>query len=441
MEATGERLIPEQQGDVAIEHLHRYAIAREFARGKTVLDLASGEGYGAHLMSSVAAQVFGIELCPEAVAHAQSRYHGDNLEFLVGSCTALPIADDSIDLVVSFETIEHIRDQEDMLDEIRRVLKPDGSLLLSTPDRDVYTAELHRDNPFHVRELNLGELQCLLGQRFRWQRLFRQRLVRGSLVLDESNDESGGRRPGFLTMNGDFSMTSAAPGLADAVYLIALASNAPIDSPAASYFESRTVADDLLKELAMTRAGTSSLQVQLTEAHQRLHALRSELAAAESTIESLSAEAEQLHQIVASRLWRYTSTLRATRRLGTRLASRVATLVGRHLGPPGNAGSIVTSRLNGGADRPRRGISPATAPAAEPRSRIEALELRCTDLEQQLARREEATQNVIKTLKLQKILLVQERDDLARQRLSLMTECEAAEARLRQLEAQLTGST
>ncbi len=362
MEATGERLIPEEQGDVAIEHLHRYAIAREFARGKTVLDLASGEGYGAHLMSSVAAQVFGIELCPEAVAHAQSRYHGNNLEFLVGSCTALPIADDSIDLVVSFETIEHIRDQEEMLDEIRRVLKPDGSLLLSTPDRDVYTAELHRDNPFHVRELNLGELRCLLGQRFRWQRLFRQRLVRGSLVLDESNDESGGRRPEFLTMDGDFSMTSAAPGLADAVYLIALASNAPIDSPAASYFESRTVADDLLKELAMARAG-------LTEAHQRLHALRSELAAAESTIESLSAEAEQLHQIVASRLWRYTSTLRATRRLGTRLASRVATLVGRHLGPPGNAGSIVTSRLNGGADRPRRGISPATAAAAEPRSR------------------------------------------------------------------------
>lgn len=436
MEATGERLIPEQQGDVAIEHLHRYAIAREFARGKTVLDLASGEGYGAHLMSSVAAQVFGIELCPEAVAHAQSRYHGDNLEFLAGSCTALPIADDSIDLVVSFETIEHIRDQEDMLDEIRRVLKPDGSLLLSTPDRDVYTAELHRDNPFHVRELNLGELQCLLGQRFRWQRLFRQRLVRGSLVLDESNDESAGRRPGFLTMNGDFSMTSAAPGLADAVYLIALASNAPIDSPAASYFESRTVADDLLKELAMTRAG-------LTEAHQRRHALRSELAAAESTIESLSAEAEQLHQIVASRLWRYTSTLRATRRLGTRLASRVATLVGRHLGPPGNVGSIVTSRLNGGAYRPRRGISPATAtaPAAEPRSRIEALELRCTDLEQQLARREEATQNVIKSLESQKNLLVQERDDLTRQRLSLMTECEAAEARLRQLEAQLTGST
>jgi SAM-dependent methyltransferase len=425
LEATGERLIPEQQGDVAIEHLHRYAIAREFARGKTVLDLASGEGYGAHLMSSVAAQVFGIELCPEAVAHAQSRYHGNNLEFLVGSCTVLPIADDSIDLVVSFETIEHIRDQDEMLDEIRRVLKPDGSLLLSTPDRDVYTAELHRDNPFHVRELNLGELQCLLGQRFRWHRLFRQRLVRGSLVLDESNDESGGRRPGFLTMDGDFSMTSAAPGLADAVYLIALASNAPIDSPAASYFESRTVADDLLKELAMTRAGTSSLQVQL--------------AAAESTIESLSAEAEQLHQIVASRLWRYTSTLRATRRLGTRLASRVAALAGRHLGPPGNAGSIVASRLNGRADRPRRGISPATA--AEPRSRIEALELRCTDLEQQLARREEATQHVIKSLNLQKILLIQERDDLARQRLSLMTKCEAAEARLRQLEAQLTGST
>jgi len=433
LEATGERLIPEQQGDVAIEHLHRYAIAREFARGKTVLDLASGEGYGAHLMSSVAAQVFGIELCPEAVAHAQLRYHGNNLEFLVGSCTALPIADDSIDLVVSFETIEHIRDHEEMLDEIRRVLKPDGSLLLSTPDRDVYSAELRRDNPFHVRELNLGELQCLLGQRFRWQRLFRQRLVRGSLVIDESNDESGARRPGFLTMNGDFSMTSAAPGLADSVYLIALASNAPIDSTAASYFESRTVADDLLKELAMTRAETF-------EEHQLVQALHFQLAGASASIASLSAEAERLHQITASRLWRYTRTLRSTRYLGSRLASYVATLVGRHLGPRGNAESIITSELNGGAERPTRRTWPATAPAAKRRSRSEALELRCNELEQQLARKE-ATQNVIKSLKLQKTLLVHEVDVLARQRLSLMTECQAAEARLRQLETQLACST
>ena len=265
MEATGERLIPEQQGDVAMEHLHRYAIARELAVGKTVLDIASGEGYGAHLMSGVAALVFGVELCPEAVAHARSRYHGENLEYLVGSCTALPIADASIDLVVSFETLEHVREHEQMLDEIRRVLKPDGSLLLSTPDRDVYTAELHRDNPFHLRELNLGELQSLLGSRFHWLRLFRQRLVRGSLVIEESNDHSGGWSSEFRTLRGDFSTTSSEPGLADAVYLIALASNAPLNSTACGYFESREVADNLLKELGMTRGRALSLDQQFTE--------------------------------------------------------------------------------------------------------------------------------------------------------------------------------
>ena len=156
-----------------------------------MLDLASGEGYGAHLMSSVAAQVFGIESVPGRSLTLNRGITATTWNSWLAVVRFCQLADDSIDLVVSFETIEHIRDQEEMLDEIRRVLKPEGSLLLSTPDRDVYTAELHRDNPFHVRELNLGELQCLLGQRFRWQRLFRQRLVRGSLVLEESKTSRG----------------------------------------------------------------------------------------------------------------------------------------------------------------------------------------------------------------------------------------------------------
>ena len=92
MEATGERLIPSQQGDAAIEHLHRYAVAAELVRGKTVLDVACGEGYGTFLISRVAGRVVGVDVSPEAVAHAAARYRADHLNYLVGSCTAVPLA-------------------------------------------------------------------------------------------------------------------------------------------------------------------------------------------------------------------------------------------------------------------------------------------------------------------------------------------------------------
>ena len=277
MESTGERLIPAQQGDVAIEHLHRYAVAAEIARGKVVLDLGCGEGYGAFLMSRVALQVVGVDVSFEAVAHAAALYGSDHLHYVVGRCTAVPLADDSVDLVVSFETLEHIQNHDAMLDEIRRVLRPDGLLILSTPDRDVYSHEQHRDNPFHVRELSLQELSEAVGRRFRWRRFYRQRLVRGSLVLEQEGHELPGQQPGFSSLHGDFSQTTGERGLARSVYLIVLASDAPIAATASSYFESATVHDDLVKELAQARGRVLELEGKLDETQRALFAAQNDL--------------------------------------------------------------------------------------------------------------------------------------------------------------------
>jgi SAM-dependent methyltransferase len=325
LEPTGERLIPSQQGDVAIEHLHRYAIARELVRGKTVLDLASGEGYGASLMASVARQVVGVDLSHEAVEHARATYRAENLQFLVGRCDSIPLETGSIDLVVSFETIEHVPNHEATLDEFRRVLGPEGLLLLSTPDRDVYSGELNRGNPFHVRELNLEELERLVAQRFRAYRFFRQRLVRGSLVLEENCGEEPPLRAGFSSMRGDFSATTAVPGLARSGYLIVLASSSPLAISASSYFESGAVHDDLLGELATRRGEVLALQQQLARLEQRrledlcaLELAESRLKTAQSNIEAMSEQVEQLHRITSSRLWRYTKALRQGARLGAR---------------------------------------------------------------------------------------------------------------------------
>jgi SAM-dependent methyltransferase len=361
LEATGERLVPSQQGDVAVEHLHRYAIAQELARGKVVLDLASGEGYGSSLISSVAYRVVGIDVSHEAVEHARATYRAENLQFLVGRCDAIPLEKSSIDLVVCFETIEHIQNHEATFDEFRRVLRPEGLLLLSTPDRDVYSGELKRDNPFHVHELSLDELEQLVAQRFRAYRFFRQRLVRGSLVLEDPGGAEVQKRAAFSTMRGDFSAITAEPGLARSIYLIVLAGNSPFALSASSYFESPSVHDDLVMELAMRRGEVLSLTSQLAQSEERLNQseerlreseqrlresehrinhseerlreserrlldlendlklAESNLNVAQTTIASLSEQVELLRGITSSRFWKYTEVLRHGARLGVKL--------------------------------------------------------------------------------------------------------------------------
>lgn len=267
LESTGERLMPSDEGDAAIEHLHRYAIAVDLAEGKTVLDVACGEGYGSFLLSQKAARVVGVDLSPAAIEHAQMAHPAENLEFLLGSCTDLPLEADSVDMVVSFETIEHIEEQERMLEEIRRVLRPDGVLLISTPDREVYTSEQHRDNPFHVRELSRDEFARLIGSHFPDCRLYRQRLVRGSLVVSV---EGTAGPAGFRTLRGDFSSFSSEEGLSHAPYLIALAGPTPPPRGISSYFESPNVKDDLVKELAQSRGRVLELQGSLVETQSQL---------------------------------------------------------------------------------------------------------------------------------------------------------------------------
>jgi SAM-dependent methyltransferase len=193
MEWTGERFLPELGGRIRYEHLHRYALARELARDRVVLDLACGEGYGAAMLASVAAQVVGVDQDARTIEHAEARYGGRaNLTFRRGSCDVVPIADGSVDLVVSFETIEHHDRHEEMLREIKRVLRPAGALIISSPNRATYSDRSAYHNPFHVKELSLEELVALLRRHFACVRLYGQQLTAGSLVssLDASPGEA-----------------------------------------------------------------------------------------------------------------------------------------------------------------------------------------------------------------------------------------------------------
>jgi SAM-dependent methyltransferase len=234
--STGERCIPVFNTPWAVEHLHRYAVAQEACRGKRVLDIASGEGYGSALLASVALEVTGVDVSEEAVSHARHTYPRENLRFILGRAESVPMPDDSVDVVVSFETLEHLDDHDAMLGELKRVLRPDGLLIISTPDRSNYPDSRIVEgepeaNPFHIRELNVQEFKTLVARHFAHSKFLGQRLVSGSLLVP--HDEV----PGFRSYSGDFVRVTADSGLAGPIYHFCYASNEPLTPVVASIFD------------------------------------------------------------------------------------------------------------------------------------------------------------------------------------------------------------
>jgi SAM-dependent methyltransferase len=139
------------------EHVARYLWATNLVQGE-VLDVACGTGYGSRLLAR-AASVSGVDRAVEAVALARNRVNG---AFHVADVPPIPFADDCFDFVVSFETVEHIPEDEEFVREIRRVLRPGGYVLISTPNQDVSTVDGTPLNEWHIREYTLGSLKELL---------------------------------------------------------------------------------------------------------------------------------------------------------------------------------------------------------------------------------------------------------------------------------------
>lgn len=181
---TGERYVPWVE-DAALhyEHLHRYFFASAYVASKDVLDMASGEGYGSSILAQEARSVLGVDNDPAAVLHAARRYGDERTSFLTASILDVGLADRSFDAIVCFEAVEHVGDHERLLSEIDRLLRPGGLLFLSTPNREVYAEENEAENPFHVKELNLGELEGLLESRFSHVAVYGQHVVPGSYLF------------------------------------------------------------------------------------------------------------------------------------------------------------------------------------------------------------------------------------------------------------------
>ncbi|WIX33794.1 glycoside hydrolase family 99-like domain-containing protein [Salinicola sp. JS01] len=293
---TGERFLPEFDGGIVAEHQHRYRLAQRLVEGKDVLDIACGEGYGAHLLAERAARVTGVDIDTDTVAHARAAYPADNLEFLAGDCAEIPLADASVDVVVSFETIEHHDRHREMLAEIRRVLRPGGLLIISSPDHHEYSVARDFDNPYHVRELSRDEFDGLLGEYFAHHALFGQRVVYGSLVVPESREPTA-----MVTYGGESSdHTSAAgiSGLGDPMYWIALASDADLPAlPTSCYRQGIEHADAVLERQRALEAAQGELercQAAVAERDARIAQMDDAIAGQTQALETRDAERERV---------------------------------------------------------------------------------------------------------------------------------------------------
>jgi ubiquinone/menaquinone biosynthesis C-methylase UbiE len=279
MELTGERYVPSVGGQIKYEHLHRYALCLDFVAGKSVLDIASGEGYGSASLAKIASHVTGVDISTESIQHAREKYESyNNLDFLVGSCDAIPLSEKSVDIVVSFETIEHHDKHEEMMLEIKRVLRQDGILIVSSPNRLTYSDEPSYSNPYHVKELYYEDLVTLLSRHFSYVKIYGQKIASASFIFPLSNPSEMSIKPYTCDTN---NIARKVCSLESPIYYVAVCSDdennatLPIDSV---YIESN---EDLLKELQI------SYFSQLQQNQQHIETMEINTKAMESNIKAM----------------------------------------------------------------------------------------------------------------------------------------------------------
>lgn len=191
MKITHERLVIGRKlpGTTEEEHLVRYQYACQFVANKDVLDIACGSGYGSQVLAEAGARsVRGVDVSSEAIGYAASCYSAPALKFSIGNAEHLSdLPDCSFDIVVSFETIEHVQNVDSYLAEMHRVLRVGGLYIVSTPDRrlasSMYMLRRRPNNQYHVREFTRSEFLRAVRHRFEVRELLGQAFIRRGLVF------------------------------------------------------------------------------------------------------------------------------------------------------------------------------------------------------------------------------------------------------------------
>ncbi len=176
IEFTGERVVPNKTPYYVFQqHINRYHFASNLAKNKVVLDIACGTGYGSYyLIKNGAKKVVGLDISEEAINYAKNNYKNLNLTFITGDSKKLPFKNEHFDIIVSFETIEHVNEYKKFLNECKRVLNEEGVFVCSTPNKRYTSTFINEVNPYHVKEFYPEEFQNLINEYFPYTKLYGQ---------------------------------------------------------------------------------------------------------------------------------------------------------------------------------------------------------------------------------------------------------------------------
>lgn len=250
---TGERLETFVFNESTIEHLHRYALAMELATGKKVLDIACGEGYGSNLLAQKALHVTGMDIDKSSIEKAKEKYSKSNIEFKVSTAEKILAPDNEFDLVVSFETIEHLEEHAQLMRELKRVLKPEGLVIISTPDKMNYSDNRNYKNPFHKKELYRNEFEALLKTAFTEIKVLSQQTTYSSFISTDTTI-------GLDIYGGNYSDIKKNL-LSAPLYWVALASDNQLPSIINSIFNGNSVVEQALYEREKMVRGTMTYRL------------------------------------------------------------------------------------------------------------------------------------------------------------------------------------
>ena len=298
MNFTGERVIPgEVDTDLFNEHWARYLFARGYVAGKKILDVACGSGYGSALLGETAARVVGVDISRDAVEYARSHYASPNTQFIQADCLSLPFGSANFDQIIAFEIIEHIGDAAGFLNELRRVLAPDGILLVSTPNRLYYTEDRGEINPFHEQEYTYSEFSELLRGVFPHCAILLENHVAGLLVAD--SHQAGNLTkvsPSFHQEAGTPKPSEAQQREQEAYYIIALCSAQPL--PATQPLFYLPSSGNVLRE---RETHIHHLEEQLAEARQERDAARTRVSELARLLEDRTRWAQEMNYKLAEK--------------------------------------------------------------------------------------------------------------------------------------------
>ena len=292
MEFTGERFLSNLNSEntqINYEHWHRYLYATKLVENKVVLDIACGEGYGSYLLSQYAEKVIGVDVDQIAINNAEDNYNNDNLEFKQGSASDIPIDGEAIfDIIVSFETIEHIPEeaQKCFLEGVKRLLKPGGFFIVSTPDKLTYSDIPNYKNEFHVKEFYVDEFKEFLGSYFKNYIFMGQRCYQGSYVWDLDNPIETTSEYRLDYSDGRFQPTEKQKSN---LYVLAVCSDSEI------------------------KPQESSILIDLSSSMEQILNIRNQQLAEKD--QRLAEKDQQLAEILSSKSWNLTEPLRKLKRL------------------------------------------------------------------------------------------------------------------------------